>query len=371
MMRRSREKRIGSRTTNHGLAAEVQSLEARSLPTGTVTASLSNGYLTIGGDNLDNSILITVRSTGIYLTGVQDAQKNPDDPVTFTKIKFAGKTTDDGTPVLLTESLSLKSLAILMRGGKDIVRMNVGVAAADPDADAPKLSITGRVRVNLGAGNDHGVLLLNNGTLTIGGNLEGDLENGDDCFLVAGTDPDHPVQVDGRVIILGRLGNDLIGLEGINVNKSVIINGGDHNDSIALQSMTIKGNLSLDAYDGNDDLLIDRVTTTGTTTIRGGSGNDRLRINELNATGNVAVYMGSGTDQLSVGAVTLGATTKVTLDGGSGTDALASEGELTDPPYKVRGIENTAAEIDPQEIIGSIVTQILECVVATELVQPN
>ena len=361
---------MDSRTTNHGLAAEVQSLEVRSLPTGTVTASLSNGALTIGGDNRDNSILITVKTTGIYLTGVQDAQTQPDDPVTFTKIKFAGTTTDDGTTVLLTDSLSLRSLAILMRGGKDIVRMNVGVAAADPDADAPNLSITGRIRVNLGAGDDHGALLLNNGTLTIGGNLEGDLENGDDCFLVSGTDPDHPVQVDGHVIILGRLGKDLIGLEGINVNKSVIINGGDHNDSIALESMAIKGNLSLDGYDGDDDLLIDRVTITGTTTIRGGSGNDRLRINELNATRNVAVYMGSGTDQLSVGTVTLGATTKVTLDGGSGTDALASESELTYPPYKVRGVENTAAEIDPQVIIDAIFTQVLECVFATEFVQP-
>lgn len=368
-MRRSREKRIGSVTQSLNVAAEVQSLESRSLPTGTVTASLSGGNLTIGGDNLDNSILIEVRTTGIYLTGAQDTDS---DPATFTKIKFAGTTYEAGESVLLTESLSLKSLNVLMRGGHDKVRMEVGIAASDPGADAPDVSITGRVRFNLGTGDDHSVLLLNNGKLTIGGNLEGDLDNGNDCFLVgtleklnAGVDSQDPIQVNGSAIILGRLGNDLIGLAGIDVKRSMNVNGGDHNDSISLQSATIGGSLTLDGHSGNDDIHVEEVTTVGTTSLRGGSGNDRLRITSLNATGNVTVLLAGGEDQCSVGTVTLGATTKVTLDGGAGADVLASDSKPTDPPVKVKGIEDTTTKIDGQEIIGTIATLISECLTAT------
>ena len=371
-MRRSRAKRLDSRTTNHALAAEVQLLETRSLPTGTVTASLSGGNLTIGGDNLDNAILIEVRTSGIFLTGLPDQGLKP----TITTIKFGTITKTKGEAVQLTFTStpttpqSLKSLTILMRGGNDTVRMNVGVAATDLVPDAPALSITGRVRVNLGAGDDHGALLLNNGTLMIGGNLEGDLEGGNDCFLVMGGDPQVPIKVDGSVIILGRLGDDVIGLADIDVAKSVTILGGEQNDTISLQSTTINGRLLLDGYDGNDTLQVDGVTTTGTTTIRGGAGNDRVRINDLNATGNVEVNLASGDDQLSVGTLTLDTTTKVTLDGSSGTDALASDSTLADLPIKLRGFEATASMFDPSEIIAAITKQISDCLAATEIAPP-
>ena len=373
MMRRSRAKRLESRTTNHGLAAEVQSLEARSLPTGTVTASLSNGNLTIGGDNLDNTILIEVRTSGIFLTGLPDQGQKP----IITTIKFGAITKTEGEAVQLTSTStpttiqSLKSLTILMRGGKDVVRMDVGVAESEPEPDAPILSITGRVRVNLGAGDDHGALLLNNGTLTIGGNLEGDLEGGNDCFLVMGGDPQVPIKVDGSVIILGRLGDDVIGLADIDVKKSVTINGSFGNDSISLQSTTVKGSVSLDGYDGEDGIQVEDTTITGTTTIRGGSGKDGLRINNLDAKGNVSVNMGSGDDLISVGTLILGDATKVTLDGSSGTDALVSESELTDPSIKRIRIESSTASQASQDIIDLIATRILDCLDVITLTPPE
>ncbi len=367
MMSRSRAKRWNSQFAPPALAAEVQSLESRSLPTGTVTASLSNGHLTIGGDNLDNNILIRVKADGIYLTGLPDAES---DPLTFTKVKFNGTTISEGEEVLLTDSLSLKHLSILMRGGHDNVRMEIG----ESGGDAPELSITGRVRINLGQGDDHGVLLLNNGTLTIGGNLEGDLENGNDCLLIgtaevlnSGNDLQAPIQVDGNVIILGRLGNDLIGLADIDVQRSINVNGDNGNDALSLQSAAIGGSLTLDGYKGDDDIHVENVIATGTTTLRGGAGNDRLRITSLDATKNVTVLMLGGEDQLSVGTLMLAETTKVTLDGGAGTDALASENELTDPPVKLKAFEDTQAVIDPQPIIDAIATLITECLDATAL----
>ena len=273
--------------------------------------------------------------------------------------------------MLLTKSPSLSSLTILMRGGNDTVRMNVGVAATDLVPDAPALSITGRVRVNLGAGDDHGALLLNNGTLMIGGNLEGDLEGGNDCFLVMGGDPQVPIKVDGSVIILGRLGDDVIGLADIDVKKSVTINGSFGNDSISLQSTTVKGSVSLDGYDGEDGIQVEDTIITGTTTIRGGSGKDGLRINNLDATGNVSVNMGSGDDLISVGTLILDVATKVTLDGSSGTDALVSESEMTDPSIKRIRIESATASQASQDIIDLIATRILDCLDVITLTPPE
>lgn len=369
MMRRSREKRFGSATPRLSVAAEVQSLESRSLPTGTVTASLSNGNLTIGGDNLDNSILIEVRTTGIFLTGLPDAQS---DPVTFTKIKFAGVTYEAGEEVQLTDTLSLNSLTLLMRGGNDKVRMEIGVAATDPEPDAPAVAIAGRLRINLGQGNDHGVLLLNNGTLTIGGNLEGDLDNGDDCLVVGPAEalsegdsaiPDPlPINVGGNIIVLGRLGQDVITMAGIEAQRSVTLLGGDHADSISVIAATVHGNLSINGNRGDDDLLLALTSVAGTTTIRGESGNDQVVIAGVESSKDVTVYLGSGDDQLAVAGLTVDdETDRITFDGGTGNDSLMSAEEVTDPPIKLRSIEDAAAQLDVEAIIDSLVSLTNEC----------
>jgi hypothetical protein len=94
------------------VAAELQPLEPRTLPAGTVTATLSAGSLTIGGDNLDNSIMISVRTEGVFLTGLQDPDS---DPTTFTKIKFGSEVKAEGEEVQLTNAVSLKSLTIQSR----------------------------------------------------------------------------------------------------------------------------------------------------------------------------------------------------------------------------------------------------------------
>lgn len=372
-MRRSREKRAGSVTQNLNVAAEVQSLESRSLPTGTVTASLSGGNLTIGGDNLDNSILIEVRTTGIFLTGLPDADS---DPATFTKIKFAGVTFEAGEAVPLTGTPSLKNLTILMRGGNDNVRMAVGIAATDPEPNAPAAAITGRVRINLGKGNDHGVVLLNNGTLSIGGNLEGDLESGDDCLVIGPAEAfaegeselpvPLPINVGGNVIILGRLGQDVITLAGTEVQRAVTINGDDQADSITVIGATIHGNLSINGNKGNDDLLLALTSVAGTTNIRGDSGNDRVVILGLESSKNVAVYLGSGDDQLVVGGLSVDdETDRITFDGGTGSDSLMSAEEVTDPPVKLKSIEDAAAEIDVETIIATLQGLTNECLDAT------
>jgi hypothetical protein len=310
-----------------------------------------------------------VREDGLFLIGLAD-----------TSIQFNGETTapDEMTgetaEVPLQEGTTLSKLTILMRGGDDTVLIKVGEDLTDPPLpEALAATITGRVRINLGKGDDHAALLLGNATLDIGGNLEGDLDNGDDCLVVGttglltGTDaiPETlPIQVGGQVIILGRLGQDVVALAGLEIQKSVIIDGGDHADSLAIKSCILNSSLTLKGGGGDDDLALDEVTVAGTSNIQGGSGADRLLLNDVAAAKNVSVNLGNGNDQLEVsGTFTLTGTAKATLDGGAGTDDLLSEPIFTDPPVKQRKFENTGAEasITPGDILTAIDTLIDDC----------
>lgn len=372
---RSRPRRFRGFHFRSNLAAEVQLLEPRSLPTGTVTASLSGGHLTIGGDNLDNSILITVRADGVFLTGFVG-----EEAATDTKIKFGKTTSDAGTEVPLTTTPSLKSLTILMRGGNDNVRIEVGEALPDPIPDPVPdplaVAITGRVRINLGKGNDHGVMFVNNATLSITGNLEGDLEGGNDCLVIGPSEafaqgdtelsPPLPIQIGGQVILLGRLGDDVITLAGAEVQRAVTIKGDDGADSLSLVSATLHSNVAVDGNKGNDTLSLRLTSVAGTTTIRGDSGTDQVVISGLVSSKNVSVILGSGDDQLAVSALTLDhETARITFDGGAGNDSLMSAEEVTDPPVKLKSIENAAAEIDIQAIIETLQSLTIDCLDAT------
>jgi hypothetical protein len=214
-------------------------------------------------------------------------------------------------------------------------------------------------------------VLVNNATLNITGNLEGDLENGNDCLLVGPstafpnietTVPETlPIQVGGHVIILGRLGNDVIALAGTEVQKSVDLRGGDQADSIAMSVDLIHGNLSVNGNGGADDVAIDIVAVLGTTAIRGEGGNDRVVIHGLGAGKDIAFYLGSGDDQLAVSEVVADEKVRLTVDGGTGTDGFALDIEVTDPPVKLRSIEDPLAPIDPFEVIVAINDLLIAC----------
>ena len=362
------------------LAAELLQLEPRALPTGIVTAAVSGQNVTITGDRLDNSILIEVRADGVFLTGLAGEAAE-----TNTTLKFGGQPVAVGTPVQLTTTPSLKNLTIQMGDGNDNVRIEVGEALPDPiPVPVPSplaVTITGRVRISLGKGDDHGVLLVNHATLNITGNLEGDLEAGNDCLVIgpavafddsSNEIPDPlPIQVGGQAILLGRLGNDVITLVGAEVQKAVTIKGDDGADSITLGSATLHGNLSIEGNKGNDVLLLGLTSVAGTTSIRGDAGADQVIIAQVTASKNVVVNLGNGDDQLAVSSLTVNVETiRVTFDGGAGTDSLTSAEVITDPPTKLKSIENAAADIDAEAIIVSLESLTNECLDLTAPILP-
>ena len=357
------------------LSAELQQLEPRTLPTGTVTAVVSGQSVTITGDKLDNAILIEVREDGVFLTGLAGETSETD-----TTLKFGGEPVAVSTPVQLTTTPSLKNLTIQMSDGNDNVRMEVGTALPGPSPDPLAVTITGRVRINLGKGDDHGVVLVNNATLNITGNLEGDLESGNDCLVIGpavafDSSGDEiptpaPIQVGGQAILLGRLGNDVITLIGAEVQKGVTIKGDDGADSITVGAMTLHNSLSIEGNKGDDIVLLGQSSIAGTTTIRGNAGNDKVILADVTANKNVMVILDSGDDQVAVSSLTVDAKAKVTYDGGSGTDAVSSVDELTDPPTKLKSIEDAAADIDAEAIIVSLESLTNECLDLTAPIVP-
>lgn len=375
-MMRSRSRRSCGISRPSPLAAELQQLEPRNLPTGTVLAAVSGGSLTITGDQLANAILLEFREDGVFLTGVVG-----EDEATNTTIKFNNELHEAGTRVELLTTPTVKNLTLLMRSGDDNVRIEVGDALADPESDRLAVPITGRVRINLGAGNDLGAMIVNHANLNIAGNLEADLEAGNDRLVIGPAEafaeeeteiPEPlPIQVAGQAILLGRLGDDLITLAGVETQRDVTINGDDGADSIALLGSTLHRNLTINGNKGNDDIVVGLLTVAGTTNLRGDAGNDRIVIAEVEASKNVSVVLGAGEDQVAVATLTLTDETKrITFDGGSGTDSLFSVEEVTDPPVKLKSIEDAVAEIDASSIIDAIDALTLETLDATAPLLP-
>ena len=83
-------KRQSSRRLLGGLSAEVQSLESRCLPAGTVTADISGGNITLNGDKFNNLIEVELTSTGVFVRGVEG-----------TNLKFGARTIADGSSLKL------------------------------------------------------------------------------------------------------------------------------------------------------------------------------------------------------------------------------------------------------------------------------
>lgn len=369
---RFRSRRSSGIQNRSPLAAELQQLEPRTLPTGIVTAAVSGQNVTIRGDRLDNSILIEIRADGVFLTGAPGETATTD-----TTLSFDGKSVATDTAIQLSKTPSLKNLNIQMGDGNDNVLIQVGEKLLDPIPDPVPdplaVTITGRIRINLGNGNDLAALAVAHATLSITGNLEGDLGNGNDCFVTAseeeptaddnGFPTSFPIHVGGQAIVAGRLGDDFIALTSMEVQRAVTIIGDDGADSITLGASAVHGNVSIDGNKGDDDVLLGLITIAGTTTIRTDAGADKVIFGGVEARKNVAVYLGGGDDQLAVGGLTVtGQTARVTFDGGFGTDALSSVEVITDPPTKLKSIENPTAAIDIEVIIADFGTRIEDCI---------
>jgi hypothetical protein len=309
------------------LSAEVQSLEPRTLPAGTVTASVTGGSITLNGDRLDNSIEVELTPEGIFVRGVDG-----------TNIKMGVRTISDGSDVKLAPGPSVtRDLVINLKDGDDSVSVYAG-------RDSVNAVIGRNLKINTGRGSDVAQIEVRDGTLTIGNELNIELDADADRLLLDGnarveTDlPEQleemktaPLHVTGLAKISGGSGDDVIGVVNVSTGGNVEIQTGHGDDTIGIEDALVGANAVISTGAGNDDVGIAYVTVLGRTNITTGSGDDRVGIFSGHAEGDVTILLQQGNDTLAVdGELSVGEDAQVTLNGGNGrneTDTLGADVE--------------------------------------------
>lgn len=327
---RNRNRR-STRRPQGTLSAEVQSLESRCLPAGTVTASLSGSGITLNGDRQDNFIEVDLTPTGVFVRGVDG-----------TNIKFGARTITDGSQLRLALGPQVtKDLAINLKDGDDAVSIYVGGSEETPVA----ATIGRDLKIDTGRGEDFVEVEVRDGSLTVGGGLDIKLGDDSDYLLLDGdasfeeTDlpEDHeesetaPFHVTGLAKISGGTGGDIVGIVDFSTGGNLQIETGHGDDTVGIDSALIGANAIISTGGDNDDVGIAFVAVLGRTNITTGSGHDRVGIFFAHSEGNVTVLLQQGNDTLAAdGELSVGEDALVTLNGGSGqneTDTLAANPE--------------------------------------------
>ena len=326
--------RLSSRRALGTLSAEIQSLEPRTLPAGTVTASLSGGSITLTGDKQDNAIAIQMTPTGVFVQSTDGS----------TTIKLGAQSTTDGSPVKLAAGPKVfQDLIINLNDGNDTVYIfansfplgAVGVAAA---VEAPLEATIGRnLKINTGRGNDGVVVFAVGGRLTVGNDMTVELGSGDDLLFLYGaiseppsdlpagppTPQVNPLHVTGNAKINGGAGNDVIQVFGVSTGKDLQIETFNGNDQVIVVNSSIGGNVGISTGGDDDFVVASDVAVFGRSSITTGNGNDHVEIHNAYSRGNVSVRLDQGNDTLDVsGNLSVGKNATVTLDGGDGRNEI-------------------------------------------------
>ncbi|MFM9964687.1 MAG: hypothetical protein ACKV2Q_26070 [Planctomycetaceae bacterium] len=301
---RRRQRRLPST-----LSAEVQLLEQRTLPAGTVIALVAAGSITLTGDNNSNQLTINVTATGITLTGTDG-----------TLIRRGARS---ASTVTIAGSNTFRDVNIDLNGGNDALTVNVGTALA-----AGNLTALRNLRINTGVGDDS--VTVNNatsmsGSITVGGGLAVDLGAGNDRLTTTAQPAPStlvaaPINVAGNVRITGSTGDDVVALEALTVGKHLTIETGSGNDSVVFVDSTITGNANVSLSAGNDDLDTNGLTVNGTAIFDAGAGDDgSLDIANSFFASLVRISLQTGNDGLELSSE-FGGVLEVT--GGVGNDFL-------------------------------------------------
>lgn len=348
--------------------AEVQQLESRELPTGTVTVSTNaDNDVTMLGDAASNDVLVQINAVGqIAVTGRNG-----------TSIKVGNNTTPAGTPVILPVA-SIRDFTAGFGDGNDILEIRNRSAA----------TLNARtVSINMGAGSDSLIMIDDNTNIGPGGlNLSGDMlvwtEGGNDLVSL---DVYRQLTVAGSIGINGGAGNDRVSMYdqtkfNINSNDTTgvrnellavpndtgvagiqrIRSGLDLNvftetgtDSVMMLGVEAGRDILVDMYDNwldtylgnnvragrnfgvaNADLhSFNNVFVVGFFGVRSGAGNDNVALRNMNVGQNMDIILGSGDDKVAI-ASNVQVNGWVTVDGGTGYDRVSSQSNFAVVNYK-------------------------------------
>lgn len=318
--------RVSSRRPQRAVSAEVQALEARTLPAGTVTASYSGGSITLNGDRFNNVIEIEFDSTGLFVRGLDG-----------TNIKFGARTITDGSPFKLAPGPTVtRDLVVNLKDGNDVVELFV---------DGVDASIGRNLKIDTGRGEDIAGVLVPNGSLTVGNELNIKLGDASDYLLLNGDaffedelPDDHeeeenaPLHVNGLTKVSAGTGDDIVGIANFSTDGNLEIETGHGDDTVGVEFAFVGGNATISTGGDDDDVGIAFVQIEGRGNITTGSGNDRVGVFNTHSQGNVSIRLEQGNDLLAAaGELTVGEDAQVLLSGGNGVDeidTLAADGEF-------------------------------------------
>jgi len=361
----------------------IESLEAREVLAGNVTATLSAGILRVTGDTLNNKIAIWQNTntglfsvTGQTSSGATKVNNGPNNnTVTFNgavnsiivdlKQGNDSVTIGAGTNSFVQLSPAILTGVVTVKGGTGGDTMNVlvaGAAAINIDGGLESgtvqndivnvaFTVAGSVAINTYGGNDFvsvnasiiPTLAIIAGVNTGGNDFDTVLLNRVASFTtavqvgVAGVNPESGNTVQINESIFGTLGI----LGGANIDRvflnrvfavTAAINTFAGNDSVSLTD--VKSGLTAEDFDALAELLgplpfnLDQLIASqpgipGTVAINTGEGSDFVTLTNVDVSANLAVLLAGGTDTLRTTNVTA---KRAVLDGGLGTDGRTNGG---------------------------------------------
>ena len=285
-----------SARSSHRPVLGLQTLESRDVPAGNVFANLTNGLLSLVGDDLANAVTIRVVGTSVTVTGNAGTLVN-------------GLPSNSGIGVV-------SAVQATLNGGDDSLRI-------DPTAS---FLIPGPLSVNLGPGNN--VLGLQTAGRISLGSLGAVTDAGNDTIAVAGGANAGSI-ITGTASISTGSGADVVVLSRITFAGAVSVVTGRGADVLTIQdSSTFLNTFSASLGRGTDLFRVAQppgttgpVTFLGRVAVQAGLGNDLLRLGRTAAAGgdsNTRVVFNGGT-----------------IDGGEGVNDFNSAGARRTGPVSL------------------------------------
>jgi hypothetical protein len=237
----------------------------RAWPLGDVQVSVTDGKLSVLGDDSPNEIEISADAdTGAFVvTGVE------------------GTAVNGGVSAAVT---GVRKIRIDMKAGQDSVQLL-------------EVEVEDRLFVKLGA--DRDTFALKGGRVRGRAEVRGGRKDGDE------------LTVHGDARIGGRL----------------VLTTGGRRDTITVSNVSIGGGLDITSGAGNDYILVEHTTVDSgaETDVEAGDGNDRLELVEVDFEDDLEVDLDDGDDDLRVEDCDFDG--EIDADGGDGDDELDLSGE--------------------------------------------
>jgi hypothetical protein len=268
------------KVTRRKLRCEM--LEGRWMMAGNITSSITDGVLTLSGDQLDN--LSFVNGTGVPgQVVVQPVATNVDGtptPKTFNGITSLVINGNDGNDQFSMQNLAVTDLTIDLGNGNDFA---VTATQFGPNS----VSVTGDLNLLMGAGNDVVQLFRVFGDPSA--DLTVDAGNGND-FLQTYSNSFDTVTID-----LGQ-GFDTLNTAYLTAFGVWKVNGGTESDLLSVITSSARDVAFFNGNDAADNLAFNANEFRVNVTLDGGAGNDTVSLRNSIVLHAVFARLGDGLD---------------------------------------------------------------------------